>query len=153
MNRLIAKITIATATTAVSLLHLSPAAFAGEGGVAGAAAFTIDNTNAATTGPEVTGVAVAAAVGKQDAAAAAYNVPDSTLATTVGVQNYAYSLGSAGVISIAAMGDPENAEMTGTDDIIIGTAQGNTFTTNIPGSVQLGTAAGEDLVDFDTTTP
>ena len=70
---------IATTTVAaIGVLGFSSAAFAGEGGVAGAA-------------PVVTGVAVAAAVGKQDAAAA-YNVPDSTLAQTdVGVQNYAYS--------------------------------------------------------------
>ena len=145
MNRLISKITIATATTAVSILSLTPAAFAGEGGVAGAAAFTIDNTGAA---PAVTGVAVAAAVGKQDAAAAAYNVPDSTLATSVGVQNYAYSLGSAGVISIAAMGDPLNAEMTGTDDIDLTTPQANTFTSGGPGAVQLGTVSGDDLIQF-----
>ena len=145
MNRLISKITIATATTTVSLLSMSSAVFAGEGGVAGAAAFTIDNTG---TTPAVTGVAVAAAVGKQDAAAAAYNVPNVGSVTSVGVQNYAYSLGSAGVISIASMGDPLNAEMTGTDDIDLTTPQANTFTSGGPGAVQLGTVSGEDLVQF-----
>lgn len=148
MNQIISKITIATAATAISVLGLSSAAFAGEGGVAGAAAFTIDNTNAATTGPEVTGVAVAAAVGKQDAAAAAYNVPNVGSVTSVGVQNYAYSLGSAGVISIAAMGDPLNAAMTGTDDFDLATGQANTFSSPAPGSVQIGTGDGDVIVDF-----
>ena len=144
MHKLINKIAVA-ATAGISVLGLSTAAMAGEGGVAGAAAFTIDNSGAA---PVVTGVAVAAAVGKQDASAAAYNVPESTLATDVGVQNYAYSIGSAGVISISAMGDPENAEMAGSADTALADEQGNSFNADAPGAIQLGTSTGDDLVDF-----
>ena len=144
MNKLINKIAIAAAA-GISVVGLSTAAFAGEGGVAGAAAFTIDNS-----GPEpvVTGVAVSAAVGKQDAGAAAYNVPDSASATDVGVQNYAYSIGSAGVISISAMGDPQNAEMAGSADTALAEEQRNSFNADAPGTIQLGTVSGNDLVDF-----
>ena len=144
MNNLINKVAIAAAA-GISVLSLSSAAVAGEGGVAGAAAFTIDGT-------AVTGVAVAAAVGKQDAAASAYNVPtDGSPSANTGVQNYAYSLGSASVIAIDAMGDSENAAM-GADapDSQIGEAQTNTFANNAPGVIQIGTAAGETLIDFDS---
>lgn len=142
MNKLFNKVAIAT-VAGISVLGLSSVALAGEGGVAGAAAFTINDTG------DVTGVAVAAAVGKQDASAAAYNVPDSTLTTGVGVQNYAYSLGSAGVISISAMGDPENAEMAGSADTALADQQGNSFNAGAPGAIQLGSASGDDLVDFE----
>ncbi len=60
MNRLLAKISLATAATAIGAFGFSAAVLAEEGGVAGAAAFTINDAGA------VTGVAVAAAVGKRD---------------------------------------------------------------------------------------
>ncbi len=43
MNRLLAKISLATAATAIGAFGFSAVVLAGEGGVAGAAAFTIRN--------------------------------------------------------------------------------------------------------------
>ena len=136
MNQFITRITLATVATTVSVLGFSSTVFAGKGGVAGAAAFTVESN-------AVTGVAVAAAVGKQDAAAAAYNAPGAT-----GIQNYAYSLGSAGVINISSMGDSAAATIAGTADDTLGTGQSNTFSSNLPGSIQLGTGSGNAVVAF-----
>ena len=139
MNQFITKISLATVATTVSVLGFSSAVWAGEGGVAGAAAFTVSNDN-------VTGVAVAAAVGKQDAAAAAYNAPSGN---TGAIQNYAYSLGSAGVITIGAMGDVTTASIEGSADGSLGNEQGNSFSETIRGSIRLGTADEDVIVDFD----
>lgn len=125
------KASVALAATAVSLVGFTSIARAGEGGVAGAAAFTMEGT-------DVTGVAVSAAVGKQDAAAAAFNygTPD--------VQNSAFSLGSAGVISTNAIGDPSMASISGGEDPALGDSQGNSFTEGF--SIEIGTASGESVV-------
>jgi hypothetical protein len=135
------KLAIILAATTTGILGLSDIARAGEGGVAAAAAFTIDSNS------KVTGVAVAAAVGKQDAAAAAFNIPTSSNVTSAIVQNYAYSLGSAGVIHISNIGDPTSGAIDGTADTALGTAQANTLTSNVPGSIKLGTVSGDVLFE------
>lgn len=110
-----------------SVLSFSSGAFAGEGGAAGAAAFTIDGT-------AVTGVAVAASVGKNDASAAAFNDVTAEF-------NSAFALGSAGAIDMQGIGDPDAATMTGTADPLLETAQANDLTGSA--TIQLGTSSGE----------
>lgn len=86
MSNLKAKFLIAAAAITAGTLGLAPAAFAGEGGVAGAAAFTLN-------GGVVEGVAAAIAVGKQDAVAGATH-------DIAADANAAAALGSAGVITV-----------------------------------------------------
>lgn len=123
---------------AASVCGLSSAAFAGEGGAAGAAAFTLDDTGA------VTGVAVAASIGKTDAAAAAFNSVGSVGAGEI--TNFAYALGSAGVITLTSIGDPANAGIASstpnyTDD------QVNEF--NAALEINLGTVDGSNIVTIE----
>ena len=130
------KLSISLFAATASVLSFSSGAFAGEGGAAGAAAFTIDGTDPAN--PVVTGVAVAASVGKNDASAAAFN--DVTLQF-----NSAFALGSAGAIDMTGIGDPAAAEMDGTaDGTNLGTAQANQLTGNA--TIQLGTQSEDVLV-------
>jgi hypothetical protein len=110
---------------------------AGEGGIAGSAAFTIDGTN-------ITGVAVSAAVGKENASAAAFNYEAGNT-----VQNAAWALGSAGIQDFAAVGDPNGFNVTPVADADKTTAQANTFSAGTV-TVQLGTAAGEAVVKSPT---
>ena len=131
------KLSISLFAATASLLSFSSGAFAGEGGAAGAAAFTI-------TGTEVTGVAVAASVGKNDAGAAAFNDVDAQF-------NSAYALGSAGKIDIVGMGDPTAAGMAGEQDPDLATAQANDLTGSA--TIQLGTGSGEVLVTIPDSTP
>lgn len=123
------KLSISLFAATASVLSLSSGAFAGEGGAAGAAAFTIEED-------KVTGVAVAASVGKNDASAAAFN--DVTLK-----ENSAFALGSAGAIDMQGIGDPDGAAMTGTADTQIGVAQANELTGNA--TIQIGTES-EDVI-------
>jgi hypothetical protein len=116
---------------ASSVFGLTSAAFAGEGGAAGAASFTID----ATSG-KVSGVAVAASVGKQDAIAAAYN-------TTAGY-NSAFAQGSAGVITMSKAGDPTTVGTSSAVDTNLTGLQGNAL--NNGASVKIGTASSDSVV-------
>lgn len=133
------KLSISLFAATASVLSLSSGAFAGEGGAAGAAAFTIDGT-------AVTGVAVAASVGKQDAGAAAFNDIDENY-------NSAFALGSAGVITINGMGDVTgtSTSMAGAADTALADAQGNSFTN--AGSINLGTASGETILTTPADNP
>ncbi|MBV6626021.1 MAG: hypothetical protein KI793_24330 [Rivularia sp. (in: Bacteria)] len=138
--KLIQKLSISLFAATASILSLSSGAFAGEGGAAGAAAFTIDDTGS------VTGVAVAASVGKNDASAAAFNNVDGNF-------NSAFALGSAGVIDMQGIGDPDAAAMTGADDPDLSTAQANDLTGSA--TIQLGSQDGDVIAtipDSGTTT-
>jgi len=134
------KLSISLFAATASVLSFSSGAFAGEGGAAGAAAFTIE-------GGVVTGVAVAASVGKNDAGAAAFNNPDTSY-------NSAFALGSGGKVSFGNMGaedgtttmegETETAanlaveqanDLTGSATIQLGTASGDVIAT-IPGTAQ-----------------
>ncbi len=137
------KLSISLFAATASVLSLSSGAFAGEGGAAGAAAFTIDGGN-------VTGVAVAASVGKNDASAAAFNDVDNNF-------NSAFALGSAGNIDMQGIGDPIAAAMTGTVDPELGIAQANELTG--AATIQLGSQDGDVIATIPdsgtatTTTP
>jgi hypothetical protein len=124
------KLVIILATVSASALGLTSVAFAGEGGAAGSAAFTIGAEG------QVTGVAVAAGIGKQDAFAGAFN-------TSAG-NNAAFAMGSAGVISISTLNSTEISSISSQKDESISTAQNNSFTTNT--SVQIGTKSSDQVV-------
>lgn len=128
------KASVALAATAVSLVGFTSIARAGEGGVAGAAAFTVEGT-------EVTGVAVSAAVGKENAAAHSFNYDGSN---DNGLQNSAFAIGTAGVISLEGLGDPAGFTLDALEDSDRETPQENTFSAGY--SIQIGTAASETLV-------
>ena len=126
------------AIACVGTLSLTPIAFAGEGGAAGAAAFTIQ-------GGEVTGVAVSAAVGKQDAFAGALNDPAGVAANT------AFALGSAGVITVTSVDQTTGfTDVQGSADADLGTDQGNTFGSQAA-TVLIGNTSGDAVVDLGPT--
>lgn len=118
----------------------STVARAGEGAVAGSAAFTV-------TADKVTGVAVSAAVGKRDAVAHAFNY--SANASNFNLQNSAFALGTSGQLNIGAIGDPSgstyNTQMEDATDIV--TVQGNTFNANAGFEIKLGTVTGDVLAN------
>ncbi len=128
------------AIACLGTLSLTPIAFAGEGGAAGAAAFTIDSaTNT------VTGVAVSAAVGKQDAFAGALNDPGGTEANT------AFALGSAGVITVTSVDQTSGfTDVQGSADTQLATDQGNTFG-SIAATVRIGSTSGDAIADLGPT--
>jgi hypothetical protein len=112
-----------------SVIGIAPAAFAGEGGLAGAAAFTLDENG------NVNSVAVAAAIGKNDAYANATSITLNILGTPIYFNN-AYALGSAGAIDAASVVVPNGVpivgglqlgSVNGGDDPALGTPQANTF--------------------------
>ncbi|MGB3757377.1 MAG: hypothetical protein WBA07_13535 [Rivularia sp. (in: cyanobacteria)] len=135
------KLSISLFAATASVLSLSSGAFAGEGGAAGAAAFTIDGT-------AVTGVAVAASVGKQDAGAAAFNMID----VNANPLNSAFALGSAGVITMENIGAGDGTQsIAGSADADVTTVQGNSFTAS--GSINLGTQSGETIMTTPAPAP
>lgn len=106
---------VLAAALALGSFGLAPAAFAGEGGAAGAAAFTVDATG------NVRGAAVAAGVGKDNAAAAAFN--DNFLGI-----NSAYGVGSAGRTTLTNIGDPFTAGVSSSIDPNRNSIQRNNLT-------------------------
>ncbi|MEO0408084.1 MAG: hypothetical protein AAF289_12110 [Cyanobacteria bacterium P01_A01_bin.135] len=128
----IAKVAIALVTTMAGVSGLSSAAMAGEGGVAGGAAFTID-------GRDVTGVAVSASVGKEAATAGAFNY-----AAGSDVANSAFAIGTAGTTALGAVGDPATFSVTTVEDTDRATPQANGFTNGF--DIRLGTDDFDDLV-------
>ncbi|MDZ8223578.1 MULTISPECIES: hypothetical protein [unclassified Nostoc] len=122
-------------TVVTSTFGINSIAIAGEGGAAGAVAFTLGSG-------VVTGVAQSAATGKNDAAAAAFNAPNATS----GIANSAYALGSAGAITITNLGNPATAQIVGTPDTALGTAQINQFSSNT--TIKIGTTSGDELIKF-----
>jgi hypothetical protein len=123
----------------------APVARAGEGGIAGSAAFTIN------TDGKVTGVAVSSAVGKQDAAAHAFNYASTSTST---LQNAAFAIGSAGNINITDLGGKTEAGTgyNGMADPDVTSSQGNKFSAGTVG-IKLGSVSGEYLVDAPKTAP
>jgi hypothetical protein len=133
---LICRLAVASGLALLGAVGFASSVRAGEGGIAGSAAFTMN-------GGEITGVAVSAAVGKENASAAAFNY-DST--ETGGLQNSAWALGTAGTQDFSAIGDPLGFSVTPTADNDRSNAQTNSFS---PGSVnvQLGTTGGDSVVE------
>ena len=133
-SSIISRFAVVSGLVVCSALGLATVARAGEGGTAGSAAFTIDGGN-------VTGVAVSAAVGKENASSAAFNYEAGS-----GVQNSAWSLGTAGTQDFTSVGDANGFNATSTEDSARGTDMTNTFSAD-PFSVNLGTTDGDSLVD------
>ena len=133
-SSIISRFAVVSGLVVCSALGLATVARAGEGGVAGSAAFTVDGGN-------VTGVAVSAAVGKENASAAAFNYESGS-----GVQNSAWSLGTAGTQDFTAVGDGAGFNVTSTEDSARGTDMTNSFSAD-PFSIKLGTASGNTVVD------
>lgn len=130
MNR---RLAVVSGLVILNAFGLATVARAGEGGVAGSAAFTVVDT-------QVTGVAVSAAVGKENAAAHAFNY-DARNAN--GLQNSAFALGTAGTLSLQGLGDPAGFNLDTIEDSDRGTGQINAFTAGY--TIQLGTVSGNVL--------
>ncbi len=133
-SSIISRFAVVSGLVVCSALGLATVARAGEGGVAGSAAFTVDGGN-------VTGVAVSAAVGKENASAAAFNYESGS-----GVQNSAWSLGTAGTQDFTSVGDGTGFNVTSTEDSARGTDMTNSFSAD-PFSIKLGTTSGDAVVD------
>ena len=131
-SSIISRFAVVSGLVVCSALGLATVARAGEGGTAGSAAFTIDGGN-------VTGVAVSAAVGKENASSAAFNYEAGS-----GVQNSAWSLGTAGTQDFQAVGDANGFNVNSTEDTDRTTGAANELD---PFGIKLGTSAGESLVD------
>ena len=134
-SSIISRFAVVSGLVVCSALGLATVARAGEGGVAGSAAFTID------TSGSVRGVAVSAAVGKENASSAAFNYEAGS-----GVQNSAWSLGTAGTQDFTSVGDANGFNATSTEDSARGTDMTNSFSAD-PFSIKLGTTSGDTVVD------
>ena len=135
-SSIISRFAVVSGLVVGSALGLTTVARAGEGGVAGSAAFTVNSGN-------VTGVAVSAAVGKENASAAAFNYDGTNAA---GLQNSAWALGSAGVQSFTGVGNIAGFSVTNTQDTARNLPQANTFSPNLF-EVKIGTVSGDAVVD------
>ena len=137
MNR---RLAVVSGLVILNAFGLATVARAGEGGIAGSAAFTVVTTG---TTSNVTGVAVSAAVGKEAAAAHAFNfVPGG--ATTL--QNSAFAMGSAGIMNVSNLGSSGGTTaIVLTEDTNRDVAQRNSFTT--PFIIQIGTGDGSRVVE------
>ncbi|MGB3265572.1 MAG: hypothetical protein WBA89_16635 [Microcoleus sp.] len=111
---------------------------AGEGGIAGSAAFTVNDS-------KVTGVAVSAAVGKENASAAAFNYA----VNGAGLQNSAWALGSAGIQAHQYVGSLDGFDVTPVADGDKTVAQRNTFSAGTV-TVRLGTDSNDAVVKSPT---
>ncbi|MGB3511990.1 MAG: hypothetical protein WBA93_22680 [Microcoleaceae cyanobacterium] len=136
INKIMRRLTVVSGLVILNALGFATVARAGEGGIAGSAAFTVDAGN-------VTGVAVSAAVGKENASAAAFNYDTGGAA---GLQNSAWALGSAGIQAFTGVGDPLGFGVTPTADADKANPQTNTFTEGTV-TVQIGTTGGDAVVE------
>ncbi|MCL2926437.1 MAG: hypothetical protein MGF17_17990 [Trichodesmium sp. MAG_R04] len=134
-SKIISSFAIFSGLVALNALGFASVARAGEGGIAGAAAFTLD------TSGNVLGVAVATAVGKENAAAASFNY------TGGGIQNAAWSMGTAGTLGLTNIGSTTgfsaNPVIEPTDRM--DDAQANTFSNNTV-NIKIGKTTGDDLI-------
>jgi hypothetical protein len=140
-NTIISRFAIVSGLLVFNTLGFATVARAGEGGVAGAAAFTItDNAGNAN----ITGVAVSSAIGKENASAAAFNYD---AANASGLQNSAWSLGSGGIQTFSTVGAPAGFDVATTEDSARATEMTNSFNDSF--SVKLGTTSGDSVADID----
>lgn len=130
---MIRRIALVTGFVILNAFGFASVARAGEGGVAGSAAFTVNGT-------AVTGVAVSAAVGKENAVAHSFNYNGSN---TNGLQNSAFALGTAGTLSLNGLGDPAGFNLNTVQDSARTVVQANTFTAGY--TINLGTTSGAVL--------
>lgn len=132
---MIRRIAFVSGLVILNAFGFATVARAGEGGVAGSAAFTVNPTGG------VTGVAVSAAVGKENAAAHSFNYDARN---ENGLQNSAFAIGTAGTLSLNGLGDPAGFNLNTIEDSARGIGQINTFTAG-GYTIQLGTASGDPL--------
>jgi len=132
---MIRRIAFVSGLVILNAFGFATVARAGEGGVAGSAAFTVG------AGGLVTGVAVSAAVGKENAAAHSFNYDASN---DNGLQNSAFAIGTAGTLNINGLGDPAGFTLNTIEDSARGIEQVNTFTAG-GYSIKLGTVSGDVL--------
>ncbi len=130
-NTIFSRLGLVSAMTVLGVISFISVARAGEGGIAGSAAFTVDEG-------VVKGVAVSAAVGKESAGAAAFNYKGNN---DNGLQNSAFAVGTAGTLSVNAIGDPAGFNLNTIEDEHRATPQNNSFTSGY--GIQLGTASGD----------
>ncbi|NES22013.1 MAG: hypothetical protein F6K41_24600 [Symploca sp. SIO3E6] len=135
MNYRTIKLSAALVATVASLVGFSSIARAGEGGSAGAAAFTTDGAGA------VTGAAVSAAVGKEGAAANSFNYSGTHTST---LQNSASAVGAAGTIELTGVGSPDGVLVETKQDTARDEDQVNTLDGY---EVNVGTTSGDTLID------
>ena len=141
-NTIISRFAIVSGLLVFNALGFATVARAGEGGVAGAAAFTIiDNSGT----PNVTGVAVSSAIGKDSASAAAVNYAVAGSANEL--QNSAWSLGSGGTQTFTTVGAPTGFGVTTAQDTDRANEMTNSFNDSF--SVKLGTTTGNSVADID----
>jgi hypothetical protein len=118
------KLAVALFAVTTGVFGLSSIASAGQGGAAGAAAFSVDPFSG-----NVTGAAVSAAVGKQDAAATATNIGGGFFGPGA---NTAASLGSAGTINVNTTNGGffgTTSNLSSSPDPLLGAAQANNLST------------------------
>lgn len=127
LNRVLLASGLAIATGAL----MSPAAFAGEGGVAGSAAFNLDPTG------NVLGVATAASVGKNGASAWAFQE---------GTSNSAGALGSGGAIDMNGFSASTVGNVNDSQDDFLNTEQDNDL--EYP-AIKLGSDDGGEIVELN----
>lgn len=132
---MIRRIAFVSGLVILNAFGFATVARAGEGGVAGSAAFTVNNN-------AVTGVAVSAAVGKQSAAAHSFNY--NAGANNNGLQNSAFAIGTGGLLDITTLGSPDGFNLSTTADPALGSLQGNTFRAGY--TIQIGTRNGAPVV-------
>ena len=140
---MIRRIAFVSGLVILNAFGFATVARAGEGGVAGSAAFTINGTAG------ITGVAVSAAVGKDSAAAHAFNYASSTTAGTL--QNSAFAIGTGGTLEFTTLGNSTGFDLKTTADAARGTLQNNTFTAGY--NIQLGTTSGNVVGTTKPATP
>lgn len=139
---MIRRIAFVSGLVILNAFGFATVARAGEGGIAGSAAFTVNGTN-------VTGVAVSAAVGKENASAAAFNYNAGGFFGVPSLQNSAWALGSAGTQNFQSVGSPNGFSVTPVVDGTRNAPQTNTFSAGTV-TVQLGTTAGNAVVKSPT---
>jgi hypothetical protein len=142
---MIRRLALITGFVILNAFGFATGARAGEGGVAGSAAFTIAPPATGATAGTVTGVAVSAAVGKESAAAQAFNYGISTTGGTL--QNSAFAIGTAGTLTTTLVGATAGTSFVTAQDSTLATPQSNTFATTDGGySIQLGTASSNPVM-------
>jgi len=137
---MIRRLALITGFVILNAFGFAAGARAGEGGVAGSAAFTITPTSAGATTGLVTGVAVSAAVGKSNAAAQAFNYGTSANGGTL--QNSAFAIGTAGTLTNTLVGNNTGTVTGGI--ATTETPQQNTITKGY--TIQIGTASGNSVI-------
>ncbi|MEG4855447.1 hypothetical protein QUB10_31770 [Microcoleus sp. B5-D4] len=134
---MIRRIAFVSGLVILNAFGFATVARAGEGGIAGSAAFTVGANSL------VTGVAVSAAVGKENASAAAFNYASGVAG---GLQNSAWALGSAGIQGFSTVGNSTGFDVTPVADADKANEQKNTFSAGTV-TVQLGTVTGNAVVN------